>query len=119
LFGIVAVDWVMFVNNLATGLIYSWFLARKLDLSLQKQWRAVRPVAIACVPTWLASRGVAVAIPAPLLALPLAALAGGGAYLATLALVEPGIVHWLLRQAKKAVRPRRPADPPDATPSLV
>jgi lipopolysaccharide exporter len=99
--GIVTVAWVMLSYTLAVGLVFAWLISRKAGLSLHGQWRALRPVIIACVPAWFAARGISVAISSTVVALPVASLTGLGAYVGTLSVVEPGLLSWALRQARR------------------
>jgi O-antigen/teichoic acid export membrane protein len=103
--GITAVAWVMLGDIVVSLVVLSWFVARRADVGLASQVRAVGPVALACLPAWLAARGVAVALDdsAALAALAAAALAGAAAYVAGVSLLAPGLLRTAVAQAGRTI----------------
>jgi O-antigen/teichoic acid export membrane protein len=103
--GITAVAWVMLADMVVSLVVLSWFAARRADVGVASQARAVGPVALACVPAWLAARGVAGALDdsAPLAALVAAALAGAAAYLAGVSLMAPGLLRTAVAKGARTI----------------
>jgi PST family polysaccharide transporter len=110
--GITEVAWVMTASMVLTWLVLAVLADRRVAISLREQWRALRPVLIACPVTWAAARGVTEAtsdaVPA-LISLIAATAAGSAAYLAVVALVEPGLPAQAVGTASASARTRFPA----------
>ncbi|HEU4449419.1 MAG TPA: oligosaccharide flippase family protein [Gaiellaceae bacterium] len=103
--GITDVAWVVLGESVVATAALAWFARARAGAPLRALWGAVAPIAAACAPAWLASRGAAeAAAGAPggvELAAPLAA--GLGAYLAVVALLDPGLPRFALGQARRMV----------------
>ncbi|HET6830376.1 MAG TPA: oligosaccharide flippase family protein, partial [Solirubrobacterales bacterium] len=101
------VAWVMLAHVVVSLLIRMYAAARWLGVPLREQWRAVRPALIGCAVAWVAGRAVADALSwaAPLTLLA-ALVAGAGAYLVTISLIEPGVVGRSIAQLRRTLRGR-------------
>ena len=89
--------------------------ARRLDVPIREQWRAVRAVLLGCAVAWAAARAVSDALTwAAPLTLIAALAAGAGAYLAVISLVEPGVVGRSITQLRRILQRRRAAAGEDA-----
>jgi PST family polysaccharide transporter len=60
--GILGVAWVLTAHMLVSTFAMLVAVARRIDVSLQAQWRTLRPIALAGASAWLAARGVATAL---------------------------------------------------------
>ena len=103
--GLTEVAWVVLGESVLATAVLAWFARSRADVSLASQRRALTPAALACPAAWLACRGTAEAaagsVGALELGLPLAA--GLAAYLAVIALVDPGLPRYALGQARRMV----------------
>lgn len=98
--GTTAVAWVMLADVVVSLVTLSYVVHRRLGVSINLQWSAIRPVALAAPLTWAASRVVAVATEdvAPGVALAASAAAGLCAYVALLAALDRRALTVALRQ---------------------
>jgi lipopolysaccharide exporter len=97
--GITGVAWAMLASAVVESIVLAGFVASRAKISLGDQLRSLRPVLVACAGTWVVARSVAEALdPQPAVALLAASAAGMAAYLALLALVEPGLLAKAVHQ---------------------
>jgi len=103
--GIAAVAWVVLGESALATAVLAWFARTRADVSLGSQRRALTPVALACPAAWLACRGTteAAAGSAGALELGLPLAAGLAAYLAVVALVDPGLPRYAFGQVRRMV----------------
>jgi lipopolysaccharide exporter len=103
--GITAVAWVMLAYMVVSGFVLAVLVHRRGGVSLADQWRALMPVLIACVVSWAATRGVAEAMAGgPAAAALVASVATGTAcFLATVSVIEPGLLRVALRQIARTL----------------
>ena len=103
--GITEVAWVVLGESVLATAALAWFARRRAGVSLASQRRALTPVVLACPAAWLACRGAAEAVAGSAGAFALAAplAAGLAAYLAVIALVDPGLPRYALGQARRMV----------------
>lgn len=103
--GITAVAWVMLGDMVVSLLVLSWFAARRADVRLGAQARAVAPVLLACVLAWAASRAVTIALDEEraFVALAAASLAGAAAYVGGVAVLAPGLLRKAAGQAARTM----------------
>lgn len=114
--GLTAVALVPLVDTLLSAAIGSVLSKRFLSLGYRAQWHAIRPAVLASVPTWLVVRVISELLDPghPVLALPLAVIAGLLAYSGTVSLVEPGSLKEAMAQVVRMVgRPSRTAAAPE------
>jgi O-antigen/teichoic acid export membrane protein len=101
------VAWVMLAHVTVSLLIRMVAAHRSLAVPLGAQWRTVRPVLLGSAVAWAAARGTADALDwaaAPTL---LAALvAGAGAYLPVISLVEPGVIRRSAAELRRTLQAR-------------
>jgi O-antigen/teichoic acid export membrane protein len=103
--GITDVAWVVLAESVvATGAL-AWFARSRAGVPLAGEWSAVSAVTLACAVSWVACRLVAEASAdaVGVLALGLPIVAGLGAYLAVIVLVDPGLPRHALGQARRMV----------------
>src|SRR5215213_4039954 len=103
--GITAVAWVRLGDRGVSLLVLSWFGARRADVRLGAQARAVAPVLLACVLAWAASRAVTIALDEEraFVALAAASLAGAAAYVGGVAVLAPGLLRKAAGQAARTM----------------
>jgi len=103
--GIAEVAWVVLGESVLATAVLAWFARTRAGASLRSLVGAVAPIAAACAPAWLASRGAAEAAAGSPGALEVAAplAAGLAAYLALVALLDPGLPRYALGQARRMV----------------
>jgi lipopolysaccharide exporter len=103
--GITEVAWVVLGESVLATTALGWFARTRAGVPLARQRLALTPVVLACPPAWLACRGAAEAVAGFAGALALAAplAAGLAAYLAVIALVDPGLPRYALGQARRMV----------------
>lgn len=104
------VAWVLTAHSAAMTIVLATLAARRGGVALRDQWAAVRAILLAGAVGWGAARLIADATAqAPAVLGVLAAGAAGlAAYLATIAVVRPGLLGDALGQARRTVR-RGPA----------
>jgi PST family polysaccharide transporter len=101
------VAWVLLAHVVVSLLIRAVFAARQLEVPVREQWRAVRPALLGCAVAWAVARVVADTLSwAAPLTLVAALLAGAGAYLAVVSVVEPGIVGRSVAQLRRILARR-------------
>lgn len=113
--GTTAVAWVVFADTAIEMVAISVVVQSRADISLGRQWAAVRPVILACLPTWATAALVAraTADSAPVLSLAASVLGALAVYLLTLFALEPGLPRQVVGQIGKTMR-RAPAAMADA-----
>jgi PST family polysaccharide transporter len=108
------VAWVLLAHVAVSLAIRMVAAARRLDVPLHEQWRAVRPVLFGCAIAWAAARAVSDALtwaaPVTLIA---ALAAGAGAYLAVISIAEPGVVGRSIVQLRRILQRRGAATAED------
>jgi PST family polysaccharide transporter len=101
------VAWVLLAHVVVSLLIRAVAAARRLEVPLREQWRAVRPALAGCAVAWPVARLVAEALPwAAPLTLAAALVAGAGTYLAVISLVEPGVAGRSAAQLRRTLARR-------------
>jgi O-antigen/teichoic acid export membrane protein len=101
--GAKGVAWVMVGNLFAMTAIVSAIAHRSADVSLRRQWVAVRPSVLATLPAWLAARGAAdgaTDLPTGL-ALVLSLASGLAAYAGTAWLLDRNLLHDARAQVRR------------------
>ena len=91
--GLEAVAWVMLAEMVLAATVLAYLAARYADVSVRRQWQALRPVLLAAACAWLASYLVARATDDLVAGAGLAAslAAGALAYAGALQVLEPGL----------------------------
>jgi lipopolysaccharide exporter len=102
--GITAVAWVMLAYMVVSGLMLAVLVHRRGGVSLAEQWRALMPVLIACAASWVATRAVADLMgggaPSVLAA---SIFAGSGCFIASIWVIEPGLLRVARRQIARTL----------------
>lgn len=105
--GLTAIAWATAGDIVLSLALVAVFVQRRADVTVGRQWAAVRGVAIALVPCWLAARGVVeltAGSPAGV-SLALASLAGAAAYLAAVFLLDRSAIPDALAQTGRRSAP--------------
>lgn len=110
--GLNGVAWVLTGHSAVMTIVLATLVARRGAVALRDQWAAVRTILLAGAVGWGATRAIAEATSqAPaLLGVLAAGAAGSAAYLATIAIAQPGLLGHALRQARQTVE--RPPETP-------
>lgn len=108
---ITTVAWVVLGDLLVSSVFMSAMVARRGEVPLADQWRAVAPIAVASVPAWAATRGVAGGLDGVSSGVALAAsvAAGAATYLVALTALAPGLLRDGLRQVGRTFGRERAA----------
>jgi hypothetical protein len=108
---ITTVAWVMTASMVMTWVAVAIAADRRVGMSVRDQWHVLRPVLLACPVAWGATRGAAeltMGSTSALVSLAASSLAGLLAYLAVVALADPGLPRHALGQLRRVIS-RAPA----------
>ena len=111
--GIEAVSWVMLADIVVSLGLTAYFTARRLGVAAPQQLRALGPVVAGAAACWGVGRGLATATDdlAPGLGLVVSSAGALIAYVAVIALIDPGILGRAIRQVGTMLGRRQRAEP--------
>lgn len=108
---IVTVAWVVLAHTVLFTAWLAWIAGSRAQLSLRRQWHAVRPVAGGCAVAWAVAYGVVwSSVGPPVITALLAISLGLGAYLLTVHRLERGILRDGYRQIARTLAAPARAD---------
>jgi O-antigen/teichoic acid export membrane protein len=103
--GITAVAWVMLADITLSLLVLGFVAERRAGVPMVSQWRALSPIVVGCAGTWGVASAVvrAMSDASPGLALAGSALTALATYVATISILDPGLLRHAFAQVGRAL----------------